>query len=187
MANSNSGIPAIQYSSYADYVVSIYGDGSDVYSEQAWLVGFLRWGYPERYWKQRPAEIKIHILDSVNDILESQTFTAPRRGPVDPAFLKTLQSSPSQRRTRLIMVQCGQLGDTNGLYIDAIGLRYMLDPHFFSAHFDICLDLTEGGKPNRNFQPALLPSERQFLQIVTDLNSHLTVAWKISENECTCK
>jgi hypothetical protein len=176
------------HNTYADYVASTYGHNND---EQGWLVNFLRHSYNKR-WEGRQPDLEIHILDSFDDNLQSQSFIAPRRGLVDQNFLDILRrptgsSNSSQRRTRLLLLQCGQLGDTNGSYIDAIGLRYMLNPYFFSAHFELCKDLTESGLIGRIFAPALLPSERRFLQIVTDNNSHMTMTWEISDTECTCK
>jgi hypothetical protein len=177
------------HSTYADYVASTYGDK---YDEQGWLVEFLRQSYNKRCWEGRQPDIEIHVLDCFDDNLQSQSFIAPRRGPVDQEFLDILRrpsgsSDSSQRRTRLLLLQCGQLGDTNGSYIDAIGLHYMLNPYFFSAHFELCRDLIESGSIARTFAPALLPSERRFLQIVTDNNSHMTMTWEISDTECTCK
>jgi hypothetical protein len=188
MAASSSRDDA-SHQTYADYVASTHGDE---YDKLGWLVNFLRKSYHERDWGPRQPSIDIHILDSLDGHLHSQSFVAPRRGPVDQQFLDTLKrpsASPdsSSRRTRLLLLQCGQLGDTNGSYIDAIGLHYMLNPYFFSAHFELCRDLTESGHIVRSFAPALLPSERRFLQIVSDSNSHMTMTWEISDKECTCK
>ena len=184
MADLNSSRSEPTYNSYADYVASAYGDWFDTHS---WLVNFLRNGYPGRCWERQAPEIEIYVLDSVNDILESRSFIAPRRGPVDQAFLDVLHEPSSKRRTRLVMLQCGQLGDTNHSYIDAIGLHYMLDPFFFSAHFERCRDVCEGGNLNRPSPPVLLPSEQRFLQTITDSFSHMTAAWKMSGDERTCK
>ncbi|KAL5345536.1 hypothetical protein ACLOAV_009286 [Pseudogymnoascus australis] len=186
MATSSSGGNYL-HNTYADYVASTYGDN---YNEQGWLVRFLRQSYNIRYGERRQPNIEIHVLDSFDDNLQSQSFIALRRGPVDQRFLDILRrplgsSDSSQRRTRLLLLQCGQLGDTNGSYIDAIGLHYMLNPYFFSAHFELCRDLPESGSFVRTFAPALLPSERPFLQIVTDNNSHMTMSWEISDTECT--
>jgi hypothetical protein len=98
-----------------------------------------------------------------------------------------LRKPSLRRRTRLVLLQCGQLGDTSGSYIDAIGLHYMLNPYFFSAHFELCRQLNKAGSIIQSHAPALLPPERHFLQIVPDSNSHMTATWKISGNECTSK
>ncbi|KAH0539016.1 hypothetical protein FGG08_004410 [Glutinoglossum americanum] len=183
MADPSSSGPGPSYDTYADYVASVYGVR---YGGFAWLVGFLRKGYEVRFWEYQQPQIEIHVLDSVNDTLESWSFVAPRRGPVDQSFLNVLRKPPSERRTRLILLQCGQLGDTNGSYIDAIGLHYLLDPYFFSAHFDLCRDLTESGIIGRSYGPSALPSGRRFLQIVTDRkNSFMTATWRISSQERT--
>jgi hypothetical protein len=119
---------------YADFVQKYGRNGYNGYKESCWLMQFLRHGYSTgSELLDRP--IEIHILDSTNGILNNSLFTAHRATLVEPRFLETLHSSSSQRRTRLIMLQCQRLRDVNELYIDAIGLRYRLDPHFFSALF----------------------------------------------------
>jgi hypothetical protein len=154
--------------------------------ESAWLIQFLRHGYSKGV-ERLEKPVHIYILDSINGILGSSSFTAHRKTPVEPAFLETLHSSSLQRRTRLIMLQCERLNGVNELYIDAIGLRYRLDPHFFSAVFDRCLIWTEGRRGLRYNSTALPPSERQFMQIVTPSMGHMAVPWKVTEEECTCE
>jgi len=183
MTDSNSSGSEPSYNSYADYVASVFGDG---YGKHVWLVDFLRQGSENRAWICPKPHIEIHILDSVNNTLESRSFIAPRRGPVDQVFLDVLRNPSRHRRTRLVLLQCGDLGDTNGSYIDAIGLHYMLDPYFFCAHFDLYRDFTKVDTIRQSYMPILLPSERRFLQIITDRMSLMTATWKISGNECTC-
>ena len=53
--------------------------------------------------------------------MSCQDFQPRRTGEVDAAFLAALSARLPGSKTRLVMVQGGQLGDTNGAYIDAIG------------------------------------------------------------------
>jgi hypothetical protein len=189
MATDNSN-PEIGYKSYADFVTLNYGgNGYYDYNEGSWLVQFLRRGYLKVSLGLLNIPVEIDILDGIDGRtkLHRSAFKAQRKTLVEPAFLEALHSSPSQNRTRLILLKCGQLGNVNELYIDAIGLRYKLDPHFFSAYFDRCLDLAERGSIVRGTQPALPPSQRQFMQVVTNSDSHMAVAWKVTDEECTCK
>ena len=157
---------------YADHVEATYG------SSQQWLVNFLRRGYCRRYWEPRDQFIQIHILDSVNDVMQEQTFKAMRSGPVEAAFLSALRSQPAASKTRLILAQCGQLGDTNGAYIDAIAGQLKLDPMFLCAHFQRCLYLTESsGFLGATQLSITIPSERDFISVREGgENSHMTAA-----------
>lgn len=153
---------------FADHVQSRYGNS------QSWLTKFLRQGYAARYWEPRNPWIDIYILDTVEGAVASQSFQPHRTGNVDAAFLDALNTRPPNSKSRLIMIQAGQLGDTNGAYLDAIGWQYKLDPHFFCAHLQGALYLTEGeriGGPPK--LPLLLASERDYLTVVTDSNSYL--------------
>lgn len=157
-------------SSYADHIELKYGNS------QRWLVKFLREGYSDRYWKSHQPFISIYILDSIAGVLHGQTFKASRAGPVDPTFLLALKSRPANSRTRLVLTQCGQLGDTNGAYIDAIAEQFQLDPMFLCAHFQRCLYLTEGSDIGGATQlPVAAPSERNFISIRQGgSDSHMT-------------
>jgi hypothetical protein len=156
--------PMIGHNSYADLVVQKYGgNGSFDFNENCWLVQFLQNGHSNSsVLLDNP--IEIYILDSINGNLGNSSFTAHRRTPVETVFLEILHSSSSQRRTRLIMLQCQRMRDVNELYINAISLRYELDPYFFSALFDQCLILAQGRRVLQSNQPALPPSKRQFMQ-----------------------
>lgn len=156
---------------YADYVEATYG------SSQQWLVDFLRRGYARRNWELRDPFIQIHILDSVNGVMQEQTFKAMRSGPVENEFLNALRSQPVASKTRLILAQCGQLGDTNGAYIDAIASQFKLDPMFLCAHFQRCLYLTDTRPLGATQLPITIPSERDFISIREGgENSHMTAA-----------
>jgi hypothetical protein len=129
--------PVVGYNSYADFVLQKYGQKGRKgwnwcigYNESSWLVQFLRQGYSKGSGRSVEST-EIYIINSINGTLGSSSFTAHRKTPVEPAFLENLRNSPSQKRTRLIMLQCSDIKDVNELYIDAIGLRYRLDPHFF--------------------------------------------------------
>jgi hypothetical protein len=184
MADVVPGDVNVPYNTYADYVASNYGDGWGRYS---WLVNFLRKGYVAYREPERSRHIlKIHVLDVRDDALKSRTFSASRSGPVDPSFLTVLSERSKERKVRLILVQCPALGDINVPYIDAIGLRYMLHPSFFSAQFELGRNIKEADNIFRESAPVLLPSERRFLQIITDRNSFMTATWEICDAESTC-
>lgn len=180
MAEGDSNYPEHGYNSYADYVQSV-GDLND-----NWLVIFLQEGSP----KSRPStnpNTDIYILDSVNNTLESHHFNAPSRGPVDQSFLDLLCKSEPQIRTRLVLLQFRDLGDLNNFYIDAIGLHYMLEPYFLSAHFGGCRERCKRSSDMQPRPPFLLPSERRFLQVITNNASHMTATWKITGDQCTSR
>jgi hypothetical protein len=157
---------------YADNIELTYGNS------QQWLVKFLREGYPTRYWEPRQPFISIYILDSIDGVLHGQTFKALRAGPVDQTFLLALKSRPANSKTRLVLAQCGQLGDTNGAYIDAIAEQFQLDPMFLCAHFQRCLYLAESSQiMGATPLPVAAPSERNFISIREGgANSHMTAA-----------
>lgn len=143
---------------YADQLEARFG------SSQQWLINFLRRGYSRRYWEPKDPFVQIYILDSVDGALQEQRFQAIRSGPVGLAFICVLHSRPSRTRNRLILVHCGQLGYTNGAYIDAIAGHFELDPMFLCAHFQQCLFLTQSA----NFMgatrlPVAIPSDRDFI------------------------
>jgi hypothetical protein len=148
---------------YADLIHSAHG------ASQSWLVNFLRSGYNTRKLETRDPYIDISILDSVDGVMSCQDFRPHRTGEVDAAFRSALSSHLPGSKTRLVLVQGGQLGDTNAAYIDAIGWQYRLDPKFFCTHFQDALYLTEGsqisGPPHL---PAPLPYEKYYITIVTD-------------------
>lgn len=153
---------------YADDIELTYGNS------QRWLVKFLREGYPTR--KPCQSFITIYILDSIDDVLHSQTFKALRAGPVDQTFLLALKSRPVNSKTRLVLAQCGPLGDTNGAYIDAIAEHCQLDPTYLCAHFQRCLHHAEGSQVMGATQlPVAAPSERNFISVRDGgANSHMT-------------
>jgi hypothetical protein len=155
---------------YADLIHADHG------ASQSWLVNFLRSGYNTRKSESCDPYISISILDSVDGVMSCQDFRPHRTGEVDAAFRSALSSRPPESKTRLVLVQGGQLGDTNAAYIDAIGWQYRLDPKFFCTHFQDALYLTEGSQlsgPRR--LPAPLPYEKDYITVVTDtLNSFAT-------------
>jgi hypothetical protein len=57
----------------------------------------------------------------------------------------------------------------------------------FQLYFDRCLVLAEGRRGLRSNQPALPSSERQFMEVATCTIGHMAVAWKVTEEECTCE
>ena len=180
MAEADSKYSEHGYSSYADYVQSV-GDLKD-----NGLVNFLQEGST----KSRPStnpNTDIYILDSVNNTLESHHFNAQRRGPVDQSFLDLLCKSEPQMRTRLVLLQFRNIGDINNFYIDAIGLHYMLTPYFLSAHFGGCRERCRRSSDMRPRPPFLLPSERRFLQVITNKDSHMTATWKVTGDHCTSR
>ncbi|KAH7109001.1 hypothetical protein B0J13DRAFT_614540 [Dactylonectria estremocensis] len=162
---------------YADFVQSVHGDS------QSWLVNFLRKGYSIRYWEPRDPHIDIYILDSTDGLMSSQHFRPHRSDEVDVLFLEALDARPPNSKTRLVLVQGGQLGDMNAAYLDAIGWHYWLDPLFFCTHLQDALYLAERAKwtgPRR--LPVALPSENDHITVVTEtLNSFATAA--ILKNE----
>ena len=180
MAEADSNYSEHGYNSYAEYVQS----GEDFKDD--WLVNFLQEGSPKFLPSTDPIT-DIYILDSVNTTLESHHFNVPRRGPVDQSFLDLLRKSEPQVRTRLVLLQFRDLGDINNLYIDAIGLHYMLEPYFLSAHFVRCGELYKRFSDMQPRPPFLLPSERRFLQVITSNDSYMTATWKITGDYCTSR
>ena len=156
---------------YADLIHSTHG------ASQSWLVNFLRTGYYTGKWESLEPHISISILDSVDGVMSCQDFRPHRTGEVDTAFRLALSSRPPESKTRLVLVQGGQLGDINAAYIDAIGWQYQLDPKFFCTHFQDALYLTEGslvsGPP---LLPALLPYEKDYITVVTTTLSSFATA-----------
>ncbi|KAH9208976.1 hypothetical protein DL95DRAFT_478667 [Leptodontidium sp. 2 PMI_412] len=77
----------------------------------------------------------------------------------------------------ILDTQCGQLGDTNGAYIDAIASQFKLDPMFLCAHFQRCLYPTDTRPLGATQLPITIPSERDFISIREGgENSHMTAA-----------
>jgi hypothetical protein len=155
---------------YADWVERTHGE------KQSWLVRFLRRGYATRYWEPRDPYIDIYILDTVEGVVHSQNFRPYRSGEVDSAFVTALAIRRANSKTRLVMVQGSQLGDTNAAYLDAIGWQYQIDPHFFCTHLQDALYLTEGRQivgPVR--LPVWLPTENDCMTAVTDSNSYANI------------
>ena len=154
---------------YADLVESIYG------GTQKWLIKFLRDGYATRYWEPRDPYIDIHILDNVDGHLSCESFRPYRVGEVDSRFTEALNNRPSNSTTRLILFQCSQLGDTNSAYLDAVGWKFRLHPMFFCAHLRGTLYLTESHLfMGPTELPVALPSEADWISVVTDSNSFMT-------------
>lgn len=154
---------------YADYVEATYGN------TQRWLVKFLRDGYATRYWERRDPHIDIHIVDNIGGTLLCQSFRPYRVGEVEPRFTEALDNRLLDSKTRLLLFQCGQLGDTNSAYLDAIGLKFQLHPLFFCAHLQGTLYLTESHQLMGSTKlPIALPSEADWISVVTDSNSFMT-------------
>ena len=154
---------------YADLVEATYGQ------KHSWLVKFLRQGYSHRHWDGRAPFTNIYILDSVDGVLRGQIFEGHRSGEVHDAFLDALNMRPSNSKTRLVLLQGSQIGDTNGAYIGAIGWKYQLDPFFLSSHFRQNLQLDEGTRLGFLTElPLPLPSKADYMTIATSSHSFMT-------------
>jgi len=164
---------------YADLIHSTHG------ASQSWLVNFLRTGYYTGKWESLEPHISISILDSVDGVMSCQDFRPHRTGEVDAAFRSALSSRPPESKTRLVLVQGGQLGDTNAAYIDAIGWQYRLDPKFFCTHFQDALYITElegSLPPGPPLLPALLPYEKDYITVVTNTLASFATAAIITDD-----
>ena len=125
---------------YADYTEAKYG------KEQEWLIKFLRNQHPYAPWGYGDQTVNIRILDSCDGAISAQTFQAQQSGEVDDSFRRALNERPQNSKIRLVLLEGGRLGDTNGAYVDAIGWQYRLDPFFFCKYFQhaSCRTTTSG-------------------------------------------
>lgn len=148
---------------YADLIQSTHGES------KSWLVNFLRKGYSVRRSEARDPYIDIYILDTTDGNMSCQHFRPHRSDEADALFLTALGTRPSNSKTRLVLVQGGQLGDMNPAYLDAIGWCYRLDPPFFYTYLQDALYLSEGERfGGLGRLPVTLPSENGHITVATD-------------------
>ncbi len=117
---------------------------------------------------------KIYILDSCDGSLNSQVFTSLPIGEVDSEFVAALEDHPPSSKTRLVMVQGGLLGETNGAFIDALSWHYRLDPLFLCTHLRRCEYWNEGRRKPLSTLPVALYSENDYIKIFNKGLSHTT-------------
>ena len=165
---------------YADHIEATYGDS------QEWLVNSYGDGYAARRWPPRDTCIDIHIVDNIGGTLSCQSFRPYHVGEVEPRFTEALDDRPPESKTRLLLFQCSELADTNTAYLDAIGWKFQLHPLFFGAHLQRAFYLTEYHSLTHPRElPVALPSEEDWISVVTDWNSFMTAHVISSATEST--
>lgn len=164
---------------YADSIQGIHGE------KHSWLVNYLRRGYNDRYWAARDPHIDVYIMDSIDGFMTRQHFHPHRSDEVDSQFQAALDTRPPNSRTRLVLVQGGQLGDMNAAYLDAIGNHYQLGPSFFYAYLEVALLLTEKEQIRPTSLPVSLPSENDYILVSTETLNSFAIASIDNNNDQT--
>ena len=147
---------ASQFSSYRDFVSHLSVD----YPEFAWLRDFL--AKPGA----TPSVTRVVVIDSTKD----GRLNTPELDGTLPTLSQTLNHYPANVQTRIIHVSYIQSWSIDRDLIDALGMRFDIDPLFFWGHLDhywaskdrLC---PRGSRDVQRLWIQPLPSERLFLDI----------------------
>lgn len=146
------------------------------------LVSFLC-NHPLARLGNRPTPFaKVHIIDSVDGILVSSHVFADTSLNVEelgPDFHAALSTRPPGAKTRIIVAEFrGQIYEVNTAFLDAIALRFRLNPFFLCLFVRLIREHTLGVDTHRahNFLPKALPSEDDSLMISVELEGMARVA-----------